>query len=251
MNKKKEESPSPLYTYREGMPWNPVEKIIMERRSIRLFKKEEVPDSLLRRILEAGRFAPSAGNCQPWKFVVVKDPDIIAAMEKDTVKLTKFLMWFLDYDRSLLRRIFLGPPVRLLTRLMPNMMHPIPFNLLQRIAAEAVPVYHHAPAIILILVDRRGVGTPKLDAGICGQNMVLAAHSLGLGSCWVGMITLLMKFRKWRKFFNVSWPYSLDDCLILGWPRGDYDGEVDREVQVVDWFDKDCGGKVRKENQGE
>jgi len=250
MNKGKEEFISPLYEYREGMPWNPVEKIIMERRSIRLFKKEPVPDGVIRRVLEAGRFAPSAGNCQPWKFIVIKDPEVIKAMEEDTIKLTKFFMWFIDYDRSFLRRIFLGPVVRLLTRIVPNMLHPIPFNLLQRIAADAVPVYHNPPVMVLILVDRRGVGTPKLDAGICGQNMVLAAHSLGLGSCWVGMITLLMKRRKWRKYFGVKYPFSLDDCLIFGWPRGSYDGEVDREVQIVDWFDENSGGKPRSENQG-
>ncbi len=251
MNKSNNEIQSPLHFYREGMPWNPVEKIIMERRSIRVFKKEQVPDPMIRRILEAGRFAPSAGNCQPWKFIVIKDPEIMQAMEEDTIKLTRFIMWFLDYDRSSLRRIFLGPPVRMLTRLMPNMMHPIPFNLLQRIASGSVPVYHNPTAMILILIDRRGVGSPKLDAGICGQNMVLAAHSLGIGTCWVGMVTLLMKMRKWRKYFGVSYPYSLDDCLILGWPKGSYDGEVDREAQIVEWYDEGSRGKSRKEVQGE
>ncbi|MBP7015967.1 MAG: nitroreductase family protein, partial [Smithella sp.] len=58
MAKQTTDNLSPLYTYQEGMEWNPVEKVIMERRSIRNFKKEPVPDNLIRRVLEAGRFAP-------------------------------------------------------------------------------------------------------------------------------------------------------------------------------------------------
>ncbi len=70
---------------------------IMERRSIRKFKEEPIPDSMIRRILEAGRFAPSTGNQQPWKFIVIKSPEIIAEMEKDAARLTKILMFFVDY----------------------------------------------------------------------------------------------------------------------------------------------------------
>jgi len=251
MNKATKDQISPLYKYEEGMEWNPVEKVIMERRSIRAFKNKPVSDSIIKRILEAGRFAPSAGNCQPWKFVVVRDPEILAAMERDTVRLTKFMMWFIDYERNAVRRIFLKPFVKVLARIIPNMLHPIPFNLLQRIAADAVPVYHNPPAMILMLIDKRGVGSPDLDAGICGQNMVLAAHSLGLGTCWVGMVTVLMKLPKWKKIFGVKYPFTLDDCIILGWPKGDYDGEVDREVQIVEWIDEGSGGKRRVEKQGE
>ncbi|MCD6248295.1 MAG: nitroreductase family protein [Hadesarchaea archaeon] len=44
------------------------------RRSIRQFTSEDVPDGDLMRILDSATKAPSAGNCQPWEFVVVKDP---------------------------------------------------------------------------------------------------------------------------------------------------------------------------------
>ena len=237
---------SSLYTYQPGMEWNPVEKIIMERRSIRWFKKDIPSDDMIRRILEAGRFAPSAGNAQPWKFIVVKDPDIIAKMEGDTVKLTKWIMWCIYYQQNPLRRLFLKPLVKCLAWLRPNELHPIPFNLMKQIAAENVPVFHGAPVIILILIDRRGVGTPTLDAGICGQNMVLAAHSLGLGTCWIGMVSVLIKNPFWKSFFNISYPYELKDCLILGWPKGNYNGEVSREIQMVEWYDS-VGHRIERQ----
>lgn len=248
MAKKPTDNLSPLYTYREGMEWNPVEKVIMERRSIRNFKKKPVPDNLIRRVLEAGRFAPTAGNAQPWKFVVITDQELIAEMEQATVKMSKLLMWFVDYNRNAFRRIFLTPYTKFLTRLMPSKLHPVPFNLLQQIAAEKTPVYHNAPVMILLLMDKRGIGNPALDAGICGQNMVLAAHSLGLGTCWIGMMTVLMMNPFWRKKLGVTSPYELSDCLVLGWPRGDYEGEVAREVQLVEW--REAGGKRRIEKQG-
>ena len=105
MAKKPTENLSPLYTYQEGMEWNPVEKVILERRSIRNFKNKTVPDNLIKRVLEAGRFAPTAGNAQPWKYIVIKDQGLIDEMEQATIKISKLLMWFVDYNRNTFRRI--------------------------------------------------------------------------------------------------------------------------------------------------
>jgi nitroreductase len=51
-------------------------EVIAKRRSIRKFKEDPVSDDVLARVLEAGRWAPSAGNSQPWGFVVVTDPNV-------------------------------------------------------------------------------------------------------------------------------------------------------------------------------
>jgi nitroreductase len=48
-------------------------KLLLTRRSIRRFRDEEVPWSLVEEVLDAARYAPSAVNSQPWKFVVVTD----------------------------------------------------------------------------------------------------------------------------------------------------------------------------------
>ena len=50
--------------------------------SRRLLEDEPVPDHLIRRVLEAGRFAPSAGNCQPWQFIVITDRALIQKMDE-------------------------------------------------------------------------------------------------------------------------------------------------------------------------
>ncbi|HVP26898.1 MAG TPA: nitroreductase family protein [Candidatus Bathyarchaeia archaeon] len=51
-------------------------EVVAKRRSVRKFKEEPVPTNILSRILDAGRWAPSAGNSQPWRFVVVTDTDV-------------------------------------------------------------------------------------------------------------------------------------------------------------------------------
>jgi len=48
-------------------------EVIRTRRSVRSFKKESIPEEVLNRILDAARVAPSGGNRQPWKFILVKD----------------------------------------------------------------------------------------------------------------------------------------------------------------------------------
>ena len=50
-------------------------EVIEKRRSIRRYKSDPVADDLIEKILESARFAPSAGNCQPCHFIVVKDAD--------------------------------------------------------------------------------------------------------------------------------------------------------------------------------
>lgn len=230
--------------------WTPVEEVILNRRSIRAFKSKPLPDFMIRRILEAGRFAPSAGNAQPWKFAVINSPEIIAAMERDAVKMAKILMWFLDYGRSKFRRIFLKPWTKLIIRFQVNQLHPVPFGLLREIAKGHTLVFHGAPTFILLYEDRRGVSKPATDIGVCGQNMVLAAHSMGAGACWIGLVKLLMYYPYWRKFFKIAFPYKLENLIAVGWPKVKSDGQVPREVQLVEWYEGCLGTPPRIERQG-
>jgi len=207
---------------------------------------------MIRRILEAGRFAPTAGNAQPWKFIVVNSPEIIAEMERDIIKLIKLFMFFLDYSRGgKLRRMMTKPMAKFYVRLMPNELHPVPTGLMSQIAQDKAPVFHSAPTLILILEDKRGVGVPATDIGICGQNMVLAAHSMGAGSCWIGLVKILRSLPKWKKKFGIKFPYRLDNCIAFGWQNPKADGQVPREVQLVQWFDRGMEDMPRVEKQGE
>lgn len=124
---------------------NQVIEVIKKRRSIRSFKKEPIPDDILLQILEAARWAPSAGNLQPWHFIVVKNNEV----------------------KKLLAMAALN----------------------QMFIAEAYVVIVVC-AIPSVSASRYGVRGEKLyclqDTAAAIQNMLLAAASLGIGSCWVG-----------------------------------------------------------------
>ncbi len=231
--------------------WTPVEEVILNRRSTRAFKKKPIPDWMIRRILEAGRFAPSAGNSQPWRFAVIKSPEILAEMEKDAIKMSKRMMFVLDYTRSRFRNRFLKPVSKFFIRLRHNELHPVPYGLLNAISQDRAPVFHGAPTLILLFEDQRGVSSPATDSGICGQNMILAAHGMGAATCWIGMIKLLMYDPRWKKFFNVKYPYQLNNCIAVGWPKVKSDGKVPREVQLVEWYENSMNDAPRIEKQGE
>ncbi len=61
---------------------NEVLKTIRRRRTIRKFKPDPIKDENLRTILDAGRWAPSFSNLQPWRFIVTKDPGLKNALDK-------------------------------------------------------------------------------------------------------------------------------------------------------------------------
>ncbi len=216
--------------------WTSTEKVILERRSIRMYKKEQVPEFMIRRILEAGRFAPSAGNSQPWKFIVVRDAEIIQGLTDTTVKICRVFKSMIDY-RVPGKRWRL-PLAKLNIRLKPRDLHPVPFGAVTLIADGKLGLFHGAPTIILVFKDVRGVSNPDLDCGIAGQNMVLAAHSMGLGTCWVGFVKLAFQYvSKWKKHFDISYPYKFATSIAVGWPVGDPDGMVKRATHAVDWYE--------------
>jgi nitroreductase len=253
--RKENEELSPIGTWKEGQPWNPVEKIIIERRSVRRFKKDPVPPNLIRRVLEAARFAPSTGNCQPWKFLVITNPEIIAEMERDATRITKLFMFFIGYTMSKgIWRLYQKFIAKTFTmRILPNELNAPAFLAMNQAAAGQSVYYQNAPVVIIILEDKRGVSNPSVDIGVVGQNIVLAAHSLGLGTCWMGFTKLLTFYpSKWKKKLGLNkYPYKFGNSICLGYPASDVNHEVAREVQLVEWYEGGMKSMPRIDRQGE
>ena len=107
---------------------------IRTRRSIRKYKSEPVPEEELEKILDAGRWAPSASNSQPWKFIVLRDAEMRESVAQ-LLPVGKFLAG--------------------------------------------------APVGIAIVSDRRESPRSVEDGSLATYSMLLAAHSLGLGACWL------------------------------------------------------------------
>ncbi|MCL2335986.1 MAG: nitroreductase family protein, partial [Firmicutes bacterium] len=122
----------------EGKPaeWTETERLILERRSVRHFKPGPVPESLIRRVLEAGRFAPSGGNHQPWKFTVVTDPAFIARLEETIHGVWYGLYQVYSNDET---------AVGLVGNLPIGSFDPRTQDGIRCIAKKELPIFFHAP----------------------------------------------------------------------------------------------------------
>ncbi len=215
-----------------------VERGIYTRRSNRLFKDKPVPRELLHRVLEAGRFAPSAGNCQPYRFIVITNQHVIKEFERRAMKILRLLKnSYLSKNgkRPLMKKVVFS----VISYMMINKMDPRPITAMEKADRMDNAVFFNAPAVILILKDKRGVSNPDLDAGICSQNMVLTAHSLGLGTCYVSLPMdplsrpLMAGF---RKRLGIRPPYEAVTSLAIGYPKGKIDGPAARDTPKIDWI---------------
>jgi nitroreductase/NAD-dependent dihydropyrimidine dehydrogenase PreA subunit len=224
------------------------ERIMLTRRSVRLYKKKAVEPDKLRRILEAGRFAPSAGNNQPWKFVVIRNAQVIDEMN-DLCKRALGKSSYLLMPHAYLEKRCPGPQHARYTwwqkLLIPLLSHLRTGDVEPRArgginTATSDPDYHvffHAPVLILLLADSRGIGSVELDTGICGQNLVLAAHALGLGTCWVSLVRGINYYPDYLQRLGVEEPFRVITSIAVGYPAGRIDGIVAREPARVHWVD--------------
>src|SRR5437870_2739517 len=152
-------------------------EIMATTRSMRRLKPDPVPAELIRKILEAGVSAPSGGNMQRWRFLVVRDPKV-----KQTVGAYYKRTW----DEVVAPRYRAGEPA-------PGTSAER-FRRMLDAAQYLADHIHEAPVWI---VPCMGGGTPTRTSGSsiypAVQNMLLAARALGLGAT---LTTLYLNFEK-------------------------------------------------------
>ncbi len=149
-----------------------------QRSSCRAYAETPVPRELIDACLEAARLAPSACNKQPWRFVIADNPATTRRL----------------CDEALLP----GLPM---------------------------PWLHHAPVIVALCAKTSllthtiapvlsGVDYWLVDLGIAGEHFVLAAHSVGLGTCWIGWF----KEKAVRNILGIPRGVRVASLLSLGYP---------------------------------
>lgn len=125
---------------------NETMKTILTRRSVKKYTDRMVSDELIKQVVEAGTYAPSGMNKQSAMIIAVTNREL----------------------RDRLSRINLEI---------------ITGKKLETSSGHGDPFYG-APVVLVVLADKQ-VGTRVYDGSLVMENMMLAAHSLGLGSCWI------------------------------------------------------------------
>ncbi|MEW6444024.1 MAG: nitroreductase family protein [bacterium] len=223
--------------------WTAVERLIFERRSVRNFKPDPVPEALVRRVVEAGRFAPSGGNCQPWKFVVVTDQALITELNEACYGVLS--MFYTAYKNDAMVKSLV--PIHAANP-SPGLYDPrIILGGMGSVTRGDLPVFLNAPVVILMACDDRAIGGPQIAAGIAGQNMNLAALSLGLGFCWVGFSQVIEMVPPVKEKLGLKDPWRVQTAMVLGYPKFKQSGIVPREFRPVTWFREGAAGPQLEE----
>src|ERR1041384_1973341 len=169
---------------------------------MRRLKADPVPDELVRKILEAGVCAPSGGNMQRWRFLVVRDP---------RVKRTVGALYRRAWDEIVAPRYRAGEPAPGTSR----------DRFLLMLAAAEHLAHHIHEAPVWIVPCLQG-DTPTHTAGSsiypAVQNMLLAARALGLGAT---LTTLYLNFeRETEAAFGLPSDWHSYAILPIGYPTG-------------------------------
>lgn len=173
---------------------------IYERRAVRKFKDRPVDKQLILQLLEAARMAPSAMNRQPWHFYVLMDKAKIAQYAQAIMQHSKFALLKAGAKEAV-----------------QHILHPATFHLKDAVdffKAED-PIFHGAPVVIFISYDRSN-DWAQLDVGMCAQNIMLAATSLGLESCPVGFAKFIENTEEYKEL-AVPASEKLALAIIIGY----------------------------------
>jgi nitroreductase len=175
-------------------------KNILSRRSIRSYKNEQIKDEELNLILEAGKYAPSAMNQQPWHFTVIQNKDTLAKINdvcKDAFNKSG--------DKNLEDR------------------------------AKAASLFYNAPVLIIVTGDEKAIA-PQTDGALALENMFIAAHSLGIGSCWIRAMNYLFSVKEsdvLKEEIEIPEGYSVIGSGVFGYPAGELPAAAVRREGTV------------------
>jgi nitroreductase len=172
---------------------------IRTARAIRRLRPDPVPRDLIRKVCEAGTFAPSGGNRQPWVFVAVDDADK--------------RRWIADRYRPIFEN-YIRPAIERAER--ENFPDRLRRNM--NAALHLAEHLHEAPVLLFIAGWKRGGETQLQALFPCAQNVLLACRAVGLGASFT---TLHRAFGK-ECDQMLELPENIPSAVMLpiGWPLG-------------------------------
>lgn len=178
----------------------PFQQLVRNRRSIRKYLEKSVEREKVLICLEAARMAPSADHVQPWRFLVIDNPEV---------------------KKNFSDEVFSG------------------IYSSSKFAGKA-PVIIVMLAKLDVIANRigkqiQGIHFYFIDMGIAGEHIVLQAEELGLGTCWIGWFST----KKTRKLLNIPRKYKIVSLMSMGYYEERPSKEKKRKtLDEIVWFNK-------------
>lgn len=180
---------------------NPILEAIKSRRSVRKYKPEQISKPELSAILEAGSYAPSAHNMQSWHFTVVQNSELLNFISEQSKK---------GMQKS-------------------NMDWAVNLGL-----NENYHLFFHAPTVIFVSGNKNSI-SPLVDCSAAIQNLLLAAESLNIGSCWIGLVRFFFADADNISKLNLPTDYLPYYAVTLGY-KSEPNSVVERTVHSVNYI---------------
>lgn len=167
---------------------NEVIKTIKSRRSIRKYLTEQIKDEELKSILDAAIYAPSGHNDQTWHFTVIQNKETLDELNIKSKALMSRAQtdWIVKMGQN-----------------------------------EKYHVFHNAPTVIIVSGEEKSnkelAYCTIADCSAAIQNMLLAAHSIGIASCWVGLTSFVFEIQEEVEKLNIPKGYKPLFAVTLGY----------------------------------
>ncbi|NJD77113.1 MAG: nitroreductase family protein [Candidatus Methanoperedens sp.] len=171
-------------------------EVIKNRRSVREYKDEQIPQEEMEFIIDCARYAPSGFNMQPWSFLVIKNKE---ALKKISEGGKKSMIPMLEPMKNASQKVK---------------------DFLVFLKTKGTDMFYNAPVLVIVL-GNKNAPTVDFDCSMAAQNMMLAAHSRGIGSCWVGGVLPALMDEKLLKELGAPQGYKAVAPLIFGYPKGE------------------------------
>lgn len=174
---------------------NEVLDCIRERRSTRQFQERQIEAEQLETLLEAAIWAPSGGNSQSWLFTAIQNKEILSKINE--LVREGFQHWIPDDE------------------------YPGKLGAKASTQREDYHFFYHAPTLI-IASNRPNYENAMADCALALENLFLAAHSLGLGSCYINQLHWLRNDLELRNYlFELGIPkeHTICSAAAVGYIR--------------------------------
>jgi nitroreductase len=204
---------------------------LLTTRAIRRFTDEPVSDAEIRTCLRAAVQAPSGGNLQPWRFLVVRDPDRKRRLGE------LYRAAYDRYERALLASLPSGADEAARAR----------FERMRRASRHLADHLAEAPALVLVLAaqleltlrDAQGtldIGTVHASVYPAVQNLMVAARALGIGTT----LTTVLRIEQGavRELLGIPDRFELAALVPIGRPRGRFGVAPRRPAEEVSYWER-------------
>lgn len=191
-------------------------QLMRSRRSCRNFSKRPVALSLLEDLVKIGTTAPSGTNSQGWNFILAPERNDVIRLGELTGDYYKKLNEQAEKPHyRVFSQIFGGDA---LGKYYENYYEKIA-QALQEWERKNVDRLFHGATAAIVVTSKKDSSCPAEDAMLATQNILLAAHSLGLGSCLVGFaVQAIRRSENMREAVGIFREEEVYSVIALGYP---------------------------------